>query len=96
MADLGSTRAATAKAFSLEPYSYAEARAIAEALEIAEPVAVPDAPVERAAPQVPEPEEAGAGIAGRPETDAERTERSPRRQGRRKQSRRRRKHGRNR
>jgi single-stranded-DNA-specific exonuclease len=40
VADLGSTSAATAKAFSLEPYSYAEARAIAEALEIAEPVAV--------------------------------------------------------
>jgi single-stranded-DNA-specific exonuclease len=36
----GSTSAASAKAFSLEPYSYAEARAIAEALELAEPVAV--------------------------------------------------------
>jgi single-stranded-DNA-specific exonuclease len=36
----GSTDAASAKAFTLEPYSYAEARAIAEALEIAEPVAV--------------------------------------------------------
>ena len=32
--------AASAKSFSLEPYSYAEARAIALALEIAEPVAV--------------------------------------------------------
>jgi SecD/SecF fusion protein len=60
------------------------------------PVAVPDAPVERAAPPTPEPEEAGTGVGGRPETGAERTERSPRRQGRRKQSRRRRKHGRNR
>jgi single-stranded-DNA-specific exonuclease len=36
----GSTSAAAAKSFSLEPYAYAEARAIAEALEIAEPVAV--------------------------------------------------------
>jgi SecD/SecF fusion protein len=60
------------------------------------PVAVPDAPVERAAPPQPEPEEAAAGIAGRTETGAERTERSPRKQGRRKQSRRRRKHGRKR
>ena len=32
--------AVTAKRFTLEPYSYAEARAIASALEIAEPVAV--------------------------------------------------------
>jgi single-stranded-DNA-specific exonuclease len=40
VAGLGSTSAASTKAFSLEPYSYAEARAIAEALEIAEPVAV--------------------------------------------------------
>jgi single-stranded-DNA-specific exonuclease len=32
--------AAAAKSFSLEPYSYAEARVIAQALEIAEPVAV--------------------------------------------------------
>jgi single-stranded-DNA-specific exonuclease len=36
----GSTNAAAAKSFSLEHYSYADARAIAEALEIAEPVAV--------------------------------------------------------
>jgi single-stranded-DNA-specific exonuclease len=36
----GSTGAAAANAFSLEPYSYAEAHAIAKALEIAEPVAV--------------------------------------------------------
>jgi single-stranded-DNA-specific exonuclease len=36
----GSTGAAAPKAFSLEPYSYAEAHAIAKALEIAEPVAV--------------------------------------------------------
>jgi single-stranded-DNA-specific exonuclease len=36
----GSTSAAAAKSFSLEPYSYAEAQAIAEALQIAEPIAV--------------------------------------------------------
>jgi SecD/SecF fusion protein len=62
-----------------------------------EPAALADGPVERAAPPEPEPEEAAAGVAGRPETGADRTQqRSPRRQGRRKQSRRRRKHGRNR
>jgi SecD/SecF fusion protein len=62
-----------------------------------EPAALADGPVERAAPPQPEPEEAAAGVAGRAETGADRTQqRSPRRQGRRKQSRRRRKHGRNR
>jgi SecD/SecF fusion protein len=59
--------------------------------------ALPDGPVERDAVPEPTPEEAGAGVAGRAETGADRTQqRSPRRQGRRKQSRRRRKHGRHR
>ena len=53
------------------------------------------APVERATPPVaPTAEEAGDGVAGRPETGAERTKRPPKPQ--KKQSRRRRKHGRSR
>ncbi len=62
-----------------------------------EPAALADGPVDRAAAPEPTPEEEAAGVAGRAETGADRTQqRSPRRQGRRKQSRRRRKHGRNR
>jgi SecD/SecF fusion protein len=61
-----------------------------------EPAALADGPVDRTSPPQPEPEEEAAGVAGRAETGAERTQRSPRRQGRRKQSRRRRKHGRHR
>jgi SecD/SecF fusion protein len=62
-----------------------------------EPAALPDGPVDRGAAPEPTPEEEAAGVAGRAETGADRTQqRSPRRQGRRKQSRRRRKHGRNR
>jgi SecD/SecF fusion protein len=59
----------------------------------AAPVAVAEPPVERAAPPEPTPEEAGDGVAGRPEVEAERTKPQP---SRKKQSRRRRKHGRNR
>jgi SecD/SecF fusion protein len=55
------------------------------------PVAVAEAPVERKAPPQPTAEEDGAGTAGRPETGAQRTKPSPK-----KQSRRRRKHGRRR
>jgi single-stranded-DNA-specific exonuclease len=40
VAGLGEKSAAAAKAFTLEPYSYAEAREIADALDLAEPVAV--------------------------------------------------------
>ena len=62
-----------------------------------EPAALPDGPVDRGAAPEATPEEEAAGVAGRAETGADRTQqRSPRRQGRRKQSRRRRKHGRNR
>jgi SecD/SecF fusion protein len=62
-----------------------------------EPAPLPDGPVDRSAAPEPTPEEEAAGVAGRPETEADRTQqRSPRRQGRRKQARRRRKHGRNR
>jgi SecD/SecF fusion protein len=73
------------------------------------PVAVADPPVERRAEPEPTPEERDAGVAGRPETGAERTqepaseptpqpagERTQRPAGRKKQSRRRRKHGRRR
>ncbi|MGH2954835.1 MAG: protein translocase subunit SecD [Solirubrobacterales bacterium] len=59
----------------------------------AKPGTSDDEPVSRATPPEPEAEETTAGVAGRSETGAERT---PRRQGRRKQSRRRRKHGRKR
>jgi SecD/SecF fusion protein len=63
----------------------------------AEPATLADGPVDRAAAPQAEPEEAAAGVAGRAETGADRSQRrSARRQGRRKQSRRRRKHGRNR
>jgi SecD/SecF fusion protein len=56
------------------------------------PVAVAEAPVEREAPPQPTVEEDGAGVAGRPETGAQRTKSSSPK----KQSRRRRKHGRRR
>ncbi len=59
----------------------------------AAPVAVAEPPVERAAAPEPTPEEADAGVAGRPETGAERTKQQA---SRKKQSRRRRKHGRRR
>jgi hypothetical protein len=58
------------------------------------PVALAEPPVERAAPVEPTPEESGDGVAGRPETDAERTK--PSAQRKKQQSRRRRKHGRRR
>jgi SecD/SecF fusion protein len=60
---------------------------------VAEPLAERPAPVERAAPVEPTAEEAGEGVAGRPEAGAERTKPAARPK---KQSRRRRKHGRNR
>jgi SecD/SecF fusion protein len=58
------------------------------------PVAVIEPPVERATPPQPSPEETGDGVAGRSETDAERTQPPPKPP--KKQSRRRRKHGRSR
>jgi SecD/SecF fusion protein len=57
------------------------------------PVAVADPPVERAAEVEPTAEEADAGVGGRSETSAERTQQPA---ARKKQSRRRRKHGRRR
>jgi SecD/SecF fusion protein len=61
------------------------------------PVALAEPPVGRAAPVQPTPEEAGDGVAGRPEVNAERTrQREERKAARLKQQKRRRKHGRSR
>ncbi len=60
----------------------------------AAPVAIAEPPVERAAPVEPTAEEAGEGVAGRPDAGAERTK--PSSTAGKKQSRRRRKHGRSR
>ncbi len=69
--------------------------AVAEASRIErEAAADRPQPVERDAPVAPTAEETGDGVAGRPETGAERTKRPPK--SPKKQSRRRRKHGRSR